>query len=192
MIRYEVTAVVEAALLDEFERYMLDEHVPDLLATGCFIGASVSRAAGNRLRMSYEAPSESSLRRYLQNHAPALREHAMSRFPAGVELSRDEWTEVRTYKDRLIGQAAFTKVAAATGLILLIPLVAMQFTKEVDWSHRDFAIMGLLLFGMGSLFILVARRVAHSRRLLVGALFLAALLYIWAELAVGIFTNLGS
>lgn len=78
-------------------------------------------------------------------------------------------------------------LAAMTGL-LLIPFVAMQFTDEVDWSVRDFAIMGVLLYGTGLLCELVLRKVktVQNRILICGAVVIAFLL-IWAELAVGIF-----
>lgn len=80
-----------------------------------------------------------------------------------------------------------------TGLILLIPLVAMQFKDDVSWDLSDFIIMGILLFGMGSMFVMVARKVRKkSHRIAIAIAFLITLLYIWAELAVGIFTNLGS
>ena len=52
--------------------------------------------------------------------------------------------------------------------------------------------MGVLLFGMASLFVLAARQAARKHRMLIGVIFVAAFLCIWAELAVGIFTNLGS
>lgn len=86
----------------------------------------------------------------------------------------------------------FVWIALATMAILLIPFVAMQLTTEVRWGAADFVVMGSLLFGMGSLFVLVARKAGRSRRLLIGMMFLAAFLYVWAELAVGVFTNLGS
>jgi hypothetical protein len=38
-------------------------------------------------------------------------------------------------------------VALATACILMIPLVAMHFTAEVDWSPFDFIAMGILLLG---------------------------------------------
>ena len=41
---------------------------------------------------------------------------------------------------------ALTRVAMATIALLLIPLVAMQFTREVDWTAGDFLVMGVLLF----------------------------------------------
>lgn len=84
----------------------------------------------------------------------------------------------------------FAIVGIVTICILLIPLIAMQFSREVVWSASDFIIAGLLLFGMGSLFILVARRI-KTHKLLLGIIFIVITLYIWAELAVGVFTSLG-
>ena len=73
-------------------------------------------------------------------------------------------------------------------ILLLIPLIAMQFTSEVDWKLPDFIIMGILLLGTGLLCEFVMRNVKRieNRVLIIGAL-LVALFLIWAELAVGIF-----
>ena len=35
-------------------------------------------------------------------------------------------------------------------ILLLVPLIAMQFTEEVNWSVFDFMIMGTLLFALGA------------------------------------------
>lgn len=86
----------------------------------------------------------------------------------------------------------FAWLAVATGVLLLIPLIAMQFTAEVNWDATDFIVMGALIFGAGSLFVLIARQVREKHRLLVALLVAAAFLYVWAELAVGIFTDWGS
>lgn len=95
-------------------------------------------------------------------------------------------------KDIIMQNKVFSWIVLATGAILLIPLIAMQFTNEVDWDAADFIIIGILLFGMGSLFVLTARKIQKKHRLIAGVIFILAILYIWAELAVGIFTNLGS
>ena len=94
--------------------------------------------------------------------------------------------------DLIFQNRVFYWIALATGAILLIPLVAMQFTAEVNWDERDFIVMGSLLFGITSLFVLVARRLPRKYRVLFGGITLAVFLFIWAELAVGVFTNLGS
>jgi hypothetical protein len=86
----------------------------------------------------------------------------------------------------------FAWIALATVLVLLVPLGAMQVTREVNWDGVDFLVAAGLLFGTGSLFVLVARRVPRRRRMPLAILFVAGFLYVWAELAVGVFTNLGS
>lgn len=94
--------------------------------------------------------------------------------------------------DMIMRNSIFGWIALATGLILLVPLIAMQFTSEVNWDTTDFIVMACLLMGTGSLFVLAARKLNPRRRLVAGILFVFAFLYIWAELAVGIFTDLGS
>ena len=72
--------------------------------------------------------------------------------------------------------------------ILLLPLLAMQFTNEVKWSLADFVVAGALLFGTGLLCEFVLRKVKTTRhRILLCAVILVVLLLVWAELAVGLF-----
>lgn len=98
-----------------------------------------------------------------------------------------------TLNNLMMQNKVFLWIALATGVVLLIPLLAMQLTPEVVWSPFDFVVMGGLLFGMGSMFVLVARRVGKwSQRAAIAAVFAIAFLYLWAELAVGVFTNWGS
>jgi hypothetical protein len=80
------------------------------------------------------------------------------------------------------------RVALATAALLLVPLVAMQFTDEVNWGALDFIVAAALLGGTGSAYVLLARRLSGPRqRMMAGAVLLMALLLVWAELAVGIF-----
>jgi hypothetical protein len=83
---------------------------------------------------------------------------------------------------------AAARVAALTAMLLLVPLVAMQFTAEVIWAPGDFVAAGLLLFGAGMAYMLAARRSRTTRqKVVVGALVFAVLAVVWAELAVGLF-----
>ena len=97
MIIYEVTAVVEAHLTEAYGRYMRQEHIPDVLASGCFQSAEFASAAPGRYRMRYEASTDEDLERYLATHAARLREDATSRFPEGVALSREVWTAIQRW-----------------------------------------------------------------------------------------------
>lgn len=76
----------------------------------------------------------------------------------------------------------------AIAILLLIPLVAMQFTNEVNWTLFDFVIMGALLLGTGLVCELILRKVKNIKgRIVLCAAILLAFFLIWAELAVGIF-----
>jgi|SRR6056297_536516 len=83
-------------------------------------------------------------------------------------------------------------ILATAIVVFLIPLVAMQFTAEINWSPLDFAVWGTLLTAAGSAFLWASLKLPRSKRLGVGVLIGAVFVYVWAELAVGIFTNLGS
>lgn len=82
----------------------------------------------------------------------------------------------------------FTGILITAALILLVPLIAMQFTDEVKWGLADFVVMGILLLSTGVMCEIVMRKIKTTgQRILVIAGILAALILIWAELAVGIF-----
>ena len=70
--------------------------------------------------------------------------------------------------------------------LLLAPLVAMQFTSQVDWDETDFIVMGFLLGSLGlSLEFMVNRSQSIAYRTASGVAILAAFLLIWVNLAVG-------
>jgi predicted Na+-dependent transporter len=73
-------------------------------------------------------------------------------------------------------------------LILLTPLIAMQFTNEVDWDWFDFLVMAILLYGFGMLIEFSLRKFKNTcTRIILVLGLLLALFLIWAEIAVGIF-----
>ncbi len=80
------------------------------------------------------------------------------------------------------------RVLAGTGLLLLIPLAAMQFTSEVVWTFSDFVFAAALLATTGIGYVLLAAKAKTSgQRMVVGAVLGFLMLTIWVELAVGIF-----
>jgi hypothetical protein len=71
--------------------------------------------------------------------------------------------------------------------ILLLPLLAMQFTREVNWSPADFLLIGALLLGACITFEFFARRFSGSSRVAVGFAIATVVALVWLELAVGVF-----
>lgn len=79
-------------------------------------------------------------------------------------------------------------ILGTIGVLLMVPLIAMQFTSEVNWSAFDFLVAGILLTGTGLAIEFVLRKVTTTRnRLILCGIIFLLLVLIWAELAVGIF-----
>jgi len=102
MIWYEVRAEVPAEQAADYEAYLREEHIPDLMGTGCFVEAAFCRAEAGpaaeeapearvHFRSAYLAPDQAALDRYVAEHAGRLREHALRRFPEGLRFAREEW-----------------------------------------------------------------------------------------------------
>ena len=74
--------------------------------------------------------------------------------------------------------------------IIVTPLVAMQFTHEVDWDETDFIVATIILGIVGGL-IELAVRLSSDWFFRIGALFavLAGFMVVWANLAVGLIGN---
>jgi len=74
----------------------------------------------------------------------------------------------------------------AAALLLLVPLVAMRYSNEVDWSAADFLFMAALFGGIGLAFEFVVRRSnSVAYRFAAALALLAAFLTIWVNAAVG-------
>jgi len=85
------------------------------------------------------------------------------------------------------------KAALAAGTLLLVPLVAMQLTREVAWSGADFAVAAVLLAGAALALLRIGRlRAPVLRRVILAGAVTLVLAAVWVELAVGVFFDLGS
>lgn len=79
------------------------------------------------------------------------------------------------------------RIVIGTVVILLIPLIAMQFTEQVQWGFFDFIFMGILLLGTGLSFEYISSKGnTLSYRIAVGLAALTGLALIWINAAVGI------
>lgn len=98
MITYEITAKVRADLVEQYEKYMREIHIPDLMETKFFSGAKFTRSSENRYRIQYEAHDENALDAYLRTDATRLREDFLVHFSDGVEISRENWEVLQTFE----------------------------------------------------------------------------------------------
>jgi hypothetical protein len=105
--------------------------------------------------------------------------------------------------DTTVQNKAFAWVAVGTAILLLVPFLLMILKiplydpgsgyDVINWSMSDFVMMGSLIFVTISFFLIVIRKVQKkSHRIALAMAFLLGFLWLWAELAVGVFTNWGS
>ena len=86
MILYNVTVKVEADAAADWLLWMQQEHIPDLMATGLFVGAKMFRlleqddAEGPTYSIQYSCPDRVSYDRYIDEFSSDMRERAMKRF----------------------------------------------------------------------------------------------------------------
>ena len=97
--------------------------------------------------------------------------------------------------DRGAGRGSPWRIAAwgTAALLLLLPLVAMQFTDEVSWTGFDFIFAGIMLGSVGLVFELTVRMSRnYAYRAGVGFALAAAFLIVWATGAVGMIGDEGN
>ena len=78
MILYNVTSSLDAAIADDWVAFMRDTHMPEVVATGCFIKSQLLRLldeedGGITYAAQYYAVSLEQLEAYQAHFAPALR-----------------------------------------------------------------------------------------------------------------------
>jgi Domain of unknown function (DUF4286) len=95
MIIYEVTTDVAPDRITAYEAYMRDRHIPDVLATGCFLRATIERSMPGRYRIRYVCRTMDILDDYLAHHAEQFRDDFASHLGASVQVSREVWSELQ-------------------------------------------------------------------------------------------------
>ncbi|MCX3263264.1 MAG: hypothetical protein ABWZ79_03990 [Pedobacter agri] len=95
---------------------------------------------------------------------------------------------MKTQQTLITSKQRITIILAVIVAILCVPLIAMQFTNEVNWTTEDFVAAGILLLSTGLAIELVIRNIkTGTSRTITLIIILIALFLIWAEMAVGIF-----
>lgn len=85
MVIYNVTVNVDNDAHEQWVKYMREEHIPDVLRTGCFKEARFTRVVVNEesgvtYSIQYLCESEEMLQRYADFFAPALQKDHKDKF----------------------------------------------------------------------------------------------------------------
>ena len=104
------------------------------------------------------------------------------------------WMFVETFTallgENIVQYKNIVRIALVTAFILLLPLLAVQITDAVVWDLADFAVGGVLLFGAGLTYELVASKGGTiAYRAAIGVAVATALILVWMNLAVGLIGN---
>lgn len=94
MVVYEVTSrLLTESIEKEWLEWMLDEHIEQVVKTGCFTSADLFKDTENSLRYTvrYESRDMEDLHRYMLEFAPKLRAEFIKRFDGYVEIKRTIW-----------------------------------------------------------------------------------------------------
>ncbi len=84
MILYNVTVALEPAIETEWLAWMQQEHIPEVMATGCFTGYKIYKVLLEKDSLTYAiqyfAPNMAALQRYQGRYAPALQAKHRQKF----------------------------------------------------------------------------------------------------------------
>ncbi|GAO41974.1 DUF4286 family protein [Flavihumibacter petaseus] len=79
MILYNITIKVEHSIAQDWQKWMLSNHMPQVLATGCFNSSrlyqllEVDDSDGLTFSVQYTAPTEELYNRYITEFADSMR-----------------------------------------------------------------------------------------------------------------------
>ncbi len=110
MLIYNVTINVEESVKDIWVSWMIKSHIPNVLATGKFLEATMTRVlveeemGGVTFSVQYKVKDRETLDLYYQNDAERLRHETMERFGQSLVAFRTE-LEVITIEQPLIASA---------------------------------------------------------------------------------------
>ena len=92
---YIVHIRIDRPIADDWERWMRDVHVPDVVETGCFATAVMARDESSDddqrvgFRIIYRAHSDQAYERYVAEHADRLQREHTERYRGRFDASRD-------------------------------------------------------------------------------------------------------
>lgn len=86
MFIYTVKLKIKYALKEEFAQYLYKEHLPEVVATGCFISSSLEIDTTNNGEMiaRYACNSQEIFDEYIEKHANLMRKKVIEKYPDAI------------------------------------------------------------------------------------------------------------
>ena len=103
MILYNVTVSIEPAIAEDWVNWMRSNHIPDVMATGCFVESRISRVhgeeeGGETYAITYLSPSQEKMDEYQQQHAPVLQKDHSERYAGKFAAFRTILSVIEEFK----------------------------------------------------------------------------------------------
>ena len=103
MILYNVTVSIDPAVSEDWLDWMRKQHIPDVMATGCFIESRISRVHGEEdggitFAITYLSPSLEKLDEYREVHAPRLQKDHSVRYEGRFAAFRTFLSVIEEFK----------------------------------------------------------------------------------------------
>jgi hypothetical protein len=86
MIIYNVTIKVHSSIKNEWLSWLKEEHIPEVIATGCFTHANIlqlleiDETEGPTYAIQYQAESKSLYNNYIEKHAGVIRQKSFDKW----------------------------------------------------------------------------------------------------------------
>lgn len=103
MILYNVTVSIDPEVEQDWLDWMKSVHIPDVMATGCFLEARMSRVHGEEeggltYAIGYVAPNQEKYDEYQKTHAPALQRDHTERYQGRFAAFRTILSIIEEFK----------------------------------------------------------------------------------------------
>jgi len=103
MILYNVTVSIDPAIAEDWVNWMRSNHIPDVMATGCFVESRISRVHGEEeggvtYAITYLSPSQEKMDEYQQHHAPVLQKDHSERYAGKFAAFRTILSVIEEFK----------------------------------------------------------------------------------------------
>lgn len=103
MVIYNVTVSIDQAVANDWLHWMRTKHIPDVLATACFLECRLSRVngeeeGGQTYSVMYLAPDQTTLEHYQAQFAPALQKDHMDRYQGKFAAFRTTLNVIEAFK----------------------------------------------------------------------------------------------